>query len=123
MPTYRYRCNCGHQEDAIRAIADRDDAPLHCSLPMERRIMPTLISTGFTPYRTAAFDKEQGKPLFIRSREEHQAFLRRNGYEEVGNDRSMAPPCEEEIRELQKRPVETDDTTFDLTLEDVHLDP
>jgi hypothetical protein len=37
----------------------------------------------------------------IRNRREHEAFLRRNGYEEVGNDKSMAPKSNEEIAHRQ----------------------
>jgi hypothetical protein len=33
----------------------------------------------------------RGRPL-IKTRQQHKDYLRINGYEEVGNDKSMAPP-------------------------------
>lgn len=36
MPTYRYRCEvCKNEQDAVRRVADRDDAPV-CHEPMTR---------------------------------------------------------------------------------------
>lgn len=99
MPLYRYVCACGAQRDEVRKIDERDQAP-ECHGPMTRRIMPTMVSV-FTPYRPIAIDKESGKRPLIRTREEHTAFLRRNGYEEVGNDSSMAPPHPEAVAEKQ----------------------
>lgn len=100
MPVYEYRCmNCGKTTDAVRRVDDRDDCP-HCSLccaPTVRRITPTMISV-FTPYRAVAVEKESGECPVIRNAAEHQAFLARNGYEEVGNDKSMAPLPQEEAR-------------------------
>ena len=115
MPTYEYRCACGHREDAVRTIAERDNAPLHCGKATERRITATMVSV-FSPYRAVAVDKESGERPMIRSKAEHQAFLSRNGYEEVGNDRSMAPRTgnqiaehraqkEREAREAEKQPI------------------
>lgn len=45
------------------------------------------VWNGFAPYRAVG----RGRP-FIKTRAEHLAYLRRNNYEEVGNDSSMAPP-------------------------------
>jgi hypothetical protein len=61
---------------------------------------PTFVKV-FQPYTTAAYDKEERKRLNIRTEAEHLAFLRRNAYEEAGNDRSMAPPCEEELAHIR----------------------
>ena len=57
----------------------------------------------FNPYKTAVIDKERGERMTIRSKGEHEAFLRRNGYEEVGNDKSMAPLRGEELAERRQR--------------------
>ena len=116
MPIYSYICSiCGEKEDAFRKIAEMDDAPLHCSTPMERRITATMIAPGFTPYRAIAVDKEVGKRPFIRSRDEHRAFLARNGYQEVGNDKSMAPPSREEI--MDRKPEPAKNVEYDLSLD------
>lgn len=58
-------------------------------------------------YKTVAWDKETNKPVYITSRSKHRAFLRRNGYEEVGNDKSMAPPSKEELIERRKQQQDT----------------
>ena len=98
MPTYEYRCENGHRQDAVRRVTERDNCPpCKCGAPTERRITPTMVSV-FTPYRAVAVDKESGERPLIRSQAEHRAFLARNGYEEVGNDKSMAPLPTEEVR-------------------------
>lgn len=102
MPVYRYVCKCGIQCDAWRTVGERDQAPEHCGAPMERRILPTAIAV-FEPYRAVASDKETGERPLIRSRSEHEAFLRRNDYVEVGNDAQMRPKTEEEIAHLRTR--------------------
>lgn len=99
MPIYRYECEaCGRGQDAYRTIEGRHDCPRceKCGGHTARKITPTMVSV-FTPYRTVAHDKETGKTMTIRTQAEHRAFLQRNGYEEVGTDRSMAPLQQEEI--------------------------
>ena len=116
MPTYEYRCtNCSKTTDAVRRVAERDDAP-RCSLccaPTVRRITPTMVSV-FTPYRAVAADKESGEYPVIRSRAEHQAFLSRNGYEEVGNDKSMAPLPREEVIAKRKAALKEQSHEFEF---------
>lgn len=103
MPIYRYRCvKCGHEADEFRAIADRDDAPLCHDKYMERVITPPMVSV-FESYTTVAADRETGRTMTIRNKDEHRAFLARNGFEEVGNDRSMAPKPEEQIKDERAR--------------------
>lgn len=100
MPTYTYACSeCGKRQEAVRRIAERDDCPKcdRCYGPTERRITATMVSV-FTPYRAVAADKDSGERPLIRSKAEHESFLRRNGYEEVGTDKSMAPPSMEEFQ-------------------------
>ena len=108
MPLYTYRCQeCHKTEDVVRTVDARDDAPT-CHGPMRRVLSLPMIATGFQPYRTVAYDKETGRPMQIRTRDEHRAFLNRNGYEEVGNDRSMAPhPLE------HQQPAKDADFKFD----------
>ena len=103
MPTYTYECPfCLRLEDAVRRIDERDDAPECHRRKMVRRIMPTAVKV-FAAYTTPCFDKESGERVRINSRAEHEAFLRRNGLEEVGNDRRMAPKHSEEVRESHAR--------------------
>lgn len=45
---------------------------------------PQIIK-DIDPYRAVAVDVATGKPPVIRSRRDHRAFLKRNGYVEVGN--------------------------------------
>ncbi len=98
MPAYEYRCPaCGVSQDAYRRVDERDDCPpCRCGMSTERRITATMVAV-FRPYLPVAGEREDGERRMIRTKAEHEAFLRRNGYEEVGNDRSMAPPSDEEI--------------------------
>lgn len=88
----------------FRKIDARDVVPvctfLLCGDPlgMHREITPTMVSV-FNPYRSIVGEKDGGERPVIRNRADHEAFLRRNGYEEVGNDKSMAPPHPEELAE------------------------
>lgn len=105
MPIYTYRCKskkCRATGTAFRSIAERDRCPRcsQCKSATEKILTATSVSV-FTPYRAVAFDKDSGKAPLIKTQAEHSAFLRRNGYEEVGTDKSMAPPTEEEA--LAKR--------------------
>lgn len=103
MPLYEHACtnrDCMKHFDVACKI-DRRNEPRECPIcdyPSERVMNAPMVSS-FTPYRTVAHDKETGKTMKIRNRDEHAAFLRRNGYEEVGNDKSMnLPPPDERMR-------------------------
>lgn len=89
MPLYDYRCACGHKEEVFRMMKDyKKRPPKHCGKPMEREITANYyVWGGFKEYRAVG----RGRPL-IKTRQEHKDYLRINGYEEVGNDSSMAPP-------------------------------
>ena len=122
MPIYVYRCQfCLEEQEAFRPIAERDNAPACHRRTMERVIKPTMVSV-FKPYRAVAVDKETGKMPVIRSKGEHEAFLRRNGYEEVGNDKSMAPPSREEFKARRAEQLKEeakfqfDETTHEATI-------
>jgi hypothetical protein len=90
----------------VKPVAERDNAPVckcyQVPRAMDRVIKAPMIAV-FTPYRTVAVDKDSGKTMQIRSKAEHEAFLRRNGYEEVGNDPSMKPVSKEEDAERRQR--------------------
>jgi putative FmdB family regulatory protein len=116
VPMYTYRCGACHAKGtAFRSIAERDRAPkcTQCGGATEKIITSTMVSV-FTPYRAVAEDKETGKRPVIRSKAEHQAFLRRNGYEEVGNDRSMAPRSSEEISARRAEQLKAEQPVFDF---------
>jgi hypothetical protein len=44
------------------------------------------IIKDISPYRAVAIDKDTGNVPVITSRSAHRDFLRRNGYEEIGNE-------------------------------------
>lgn len=88
MPLYPHQCDkCGATQDVYRQLADIDDAPLHCGQKMTRVIGRTHVIPDIQPYTTVAADKETKKRVHITSRKQHREFLRRNGYEEIGNEK------------------------------------
>jgi putative FmdB family regulatory protein len=118
VPTYLYVCpSCAKRIEDVRRIAERDDCPkcTRCYGATERRITATMVSV-FTPYQAVAEDKDSGRRPMIKSRAEHEAFLRRNGYEEVGNDKSCAPPSAEEVA-ARRAEMRTEEIAFDLNTE------
>lgn len=88
MPLYEYACECGARIEAFRKVASRHEAPKHCGKAVKLQITASYSVWGaFEPYRAIG----RGRP-YIKTRQQHKDYLRQNGYEEVGNDRSMAPP-------------------------------
>ena len=102
MINYSYRCKCGYEQDEFKKMVDHAKGPIHCGEVMSQVLSPFSVRV-FTPYNTAAVDKESSKCMKIINQNEHNAFLRRNELEEVGDDKSMAPPPVEEIKEKQNR--------------------
>ncbi len=87
MPIYCYSCTCGRQTEAWRSMDKRNDGPTHCGQTMSLKLVPTMVQADIEPYRTVAADQESGKRLNITSRKQHKEFLKRNGYEELGNEK------------------------------------
>lgn len=89
MPLYQYACSCGHSAEEWKPVKDRNSkAPKHCGKRMPIEITGKYSVWGaFQEYRAIG----RGRPL-IKTRQEHKDYLRHNGYEEIGNDSSMAPP-------------------------------
>lgn len=89
MPLYAYRCSCGHACEEWRSVSTRrTQAPKHCGKRMPIEITGNYSVWGaFQEYRAVG----RGRPL-IKTRQQHKDYLRINGYEEVGDDKSMAPP-------------------------------
>lgn len=59
-----------------------------------------MVIGDLPEYRTAAADKAMGKRMVIGGRRQHREFLRRNNYEEVGNERVM--PRREELSHAER---------------------
>lgn len=98
MPTYVVECPfCLRREDILRTVAERDSDLPKCHNRSMRRVITKPMVSIFHPYMPVAGEQEDGSKHMIRTKAEHEAFLRRNGYEEVGTDKSMAPPSAEEL--------------------------
>ena len=105
MPIYTFACShCSALIDAWRAIDDRDRSPTgqcpacgYSSVVFERRVAAPAVQV-FAGYRAVAAEKDGGERPMIRTKAEHEAFLRRNDYVEVGNDKSMAPRSPQELK-------------------------
>ncbi len=87
MPVYAYRCcKCNKSFEEYRSIDDRNTMP-DCCGAVERTYTPHRVIADIEPYTTVAADKETKKRVRIGSRREHREFLKRNGYEELGNEK------------------------------------
>ena len=99
MPTYAWLCNCcGREFEAWAKISERNNPQQHCGADATRILNAPMVAPLFEAYRAVG----RGTP-WIRTKAEHKAYLRREGYEEVGNDSSMATPSisDEEFRHHQ----------------------
>lgn len=54
-------------------------------VPDQSSLSSLYIIPDIKPYKSVAWDQETNKPVIIGGRRQHREFLRRNGYEEVGN--------------------------------------
>jgi hypothetical protein len=55
--------------------------------PKKSKLAAPMVMRDINPYLSVAADKETGKPEYITSRSQHQNFLKRNEYEEIGNEK------------------------------------
>ena len=69
--------------------------PKHLAGPRHDAGSAPMVIGDLPEYRTAAADKATGKRMVIGGRRQHREFLRRNNYEEVGNE--YVPPRREEL--------------------------
>ena len=93
MPRYRYDKDWGE----VVEIREGSNYP-----EPEKRQRPQGVISDIEPYRAAGSDIAcEGKRPVIAGRRQHREFLRRNGYVEVGNDRSPSPSDRPSPREAQ----------------------
>lgn len=87
MPMYRLICDCcAREEDVFRRLAEIDDLPQCCAAAMRRKVCAPAVIGDIQPYQAMGVDVATGSAPVISSRSEHRAYLRRNGYVEVGNE-------------------------------------
>lgn len=107
-PLYEHRCaTCGVRVEEYRPMAQSARAPKHCGRKMPRVYSPPMVMVDIDPYQAVAADKETGKMPVIHSRKQHREFLRRNNYEEAGNDPFVPTPED-------RRPTATPEIDIDL---------
>jgi hypothetical protein len=94
MPLYALLCDCcGAQQDIYRSVAKMDDdLPVCCDTAMRRRICLPMVAADISPYQAMGVDVATGKAPVIQGRAQHRAYLKRNGYIEVGNEPLKPPP-------------------------------
>lgn len=93
MPVYLAECGiCGKQQDYVASVEDRANTPMCCGAQTQKILTAARVTADITPYFTVAADKETGRCQHIRSRKQHREFLKRNGYEEVGNEKPKTKP-------------------------------
>jgi putative FmdB family regulatory protein len=98
MPLYSFCCpDCGKIESVFRKIDERNNS-LHCSYcfreDIPRIIEAPMVAPDIGAYQAVAVDVATGKAPVINSRSSHREFLKRNGYQEVGNERIGRKPGE-----------------------------
>lgn len=87
MPLYSVMCDtCGAEDDIFRSLAKIDELPVCCGAPMHRKVCAPMVIADIAPYQAMALDVATGNAPVINSRSSHRAFLKRNGYVEVGNE-------------------------------------
>ena len=97
MPIYTYRCPvCGTENEEFRRVADYDKYPAHCGTYMDQVLFPSIVIPDIEPYQAIAADKETKIAPYITTRSQHREFLRRNNYEELGNEPVGPIPTDEE---------------------------
>lgn len=123
MPTYEFFCGtCRKRFDIVKPMAQSSDAEFHCGTQAERVFTAPHVIGVFEPYRSMGPERQ-----WIHTRQEHKDFLRRYGYEEVGNDPSMAPPDisdaefehnrEQQLKELARDHEETQKVMRELAID------
>lgn len=86
MPLYTAKCaECGHITDYYSPVDKRDETPVHCGKPMERRFSPPHVIEDMKPYISPL----DGKP--VKSRKAHRDHMVRHGVIEVGNEKLTRP--------------------------------
>ena len=71
----------------VRYIQDPKTLELIPADQYQREVRSTgpHIMPDLKDYKSVAWDKERGGQVVVSGRKQHREFLRRNGYEEVGN--------------------------------------
>lgn len=123
MSTYLYECpKCAKRFDVIKPMAESSRTEYHCATEAQRVFTAPHVIGVFEPYRSMGPDRQ-----WIHTRQEHKDFLRRYGYEEVGNDPSMAPPDisdaefeynrDQQLKELARDREETQKVARELAID------
>lgn len=123
MSTYVYSCvKCAKRFEVVKPMAQSSTPEFHCDMQAERVFTAPHVIGVFEPYRSMGPDRQ-----WIHTRQKHKDFLRRYGYEEVGNDASMAPPDisdaefeytrEQQLKELARDHEETQKVARELAID------
>ena len=100
MPLYDVQCEqCGHQLEIYRSIAEYNDLPECCGMPMRRMICAPMVLSDIQPYRSMI------DGTMITSRSQHRTHLKDHGCIEVGNEKMEAPKRKDD-GSLKKRIIE-----------------
>lgn len=87
MPLYHHKCEkCGYEVEEMRSLVNFDNFPKCCGRDMPIVMHAVMSIMDIQPYRAIAADKETGDRPWITSRQQHREFLRKNNYEEIGNE-------------------------------------
>jgi putative FmdB family regulatory protein len=90
MPLYDLACRaCGQVTETVIPLADfhKELRPCECGGSRYRKIAALQVMGDIEPYQAVAVDRATGNAPMITSRAHHREFMKRNGYEELGNDK------------------------------------
>lgn len=96
MPLYRIHCQCGHEEDVFRSIAEYDNLPDHCGIKMSRMVVAPMVIADIQPYRSMATGE------MIEGRRQHKDHLKRNNLIEIGNEKQKESKPEYDSKGLRE---------------------
>lgn len=89
MPVYDLACkSCDEVTEAYIPLSDFDKelTPCACGGHRFRKVAALQVMTDIQPYQAMGTDIATGTAPMITSRAHHREYLKRNGYEEVGNE-------------------------------------
>lgn len=93
MPNYTVECAiCEKARIIFRSLSEHGNWPICCGWMMHQVVQPPQLVRDIEPYRAVASDIATGKAPIISGRRQHNEFMKRNNYVELGNEKPRLKP-------------------------------